>query len=96
MAIYSLDSDILSLYRRDDPEVKRRVALVPDEIVTTVINVEEAINGWYKMLRSATAPAALEQAYARLGPPSSSSPTSPCSTTPPRRWPGSTRSTPSG
>src|SRR5437763_13423972 len=68
MALYVLDTDILTLYRQGDPVVDLRVRSVvpPDEVVTTVITAEEQITGWYALLRQSTRPQDLEHAYARL------------------------------
>jgi tRNA(fMet)-specific endonuclease VapC len=67
MALYVLDTDILTLFRRGHPEVTRRVqAAIPTDIVTTVINAEEQLTGWYTAARRATKPAAIEHAYSRL------------------------------
>jgi predicted nucleic acid-binding protein len=68
MALYVLDTDILTLYRQGDPVVDLRVRSVvpPDEVVTTVITAEEQITGWYALLRQSTRPQDLEHAYTRL------------------------------
>lgn len=67
MALYILDTDILTLFRRGHPEVTRRVqAVASTDVVTTVITAEEQLTGWYTAARRATKPAAIEHAYSRL------------------------------
>lgn len=67
MALYILDTDILTLFRRGHPEVTRRVqAAAASDVVTTVITAEEQLTGWYTAARRATKPAAIEHAYGRL------------------------------
>ncbi len=67
MIHYILDTDILSLYRENHPEVSRRVdSCPPDEMAITVITVEEQLAGWYTYLRKATKPDDIARAYKGL------------------------------
>jgi tRNA(fMet)-specific endonuclease VapC len=65
--LYVLDTDILSLYEREDPVVTPRIdARRADEITTTVITVEEQLSGWYAMIRKAKRKDQIAHAYQRL------------------------------
>src|SRR5256885_17180682 len=67
MALYILDTDILTLFRRGHSEVTQRIQLAaPGEVVTTIITAEEQLTGWYTAARRATKPPAIEHAYKRL------------------------------
>jgi len=51
VALYLLDTDTLSLFRRQHPVVLRRVFThIGDEIGITVITIEEQIAGWQKLV----------------------------------------------
>jgi tRNA(fMet)-specific endonuclease VapC len=68
MALYILDTDTLTLLRANHPEVTRRVAAAaPNEVVTSVITVDEVLTGWYNLARGGTKPSAIERAYGQLG-----------------------------
>jgi tRNA(fMet)-specific endonuclease VapC len=67
MALYVIDTDILSLYHDGDILVCQRVnAHPPDELAITVITVEEQLSGWYAYLRRAKQPPEVERAYGEL------------------------------
>jgi tRNA(fMet)-specific endonuclease VapC len=67
MSLYVLDTDILTLYRRNHPVVVSRIdAQPPDELAITVMSVEEQLSGWYRMLRRARQPDKLAAAYEEL------------------------------
>jgi tRNA(fMet)-specific endonuclease VapC len=67
MALYVLDTDTLTLYRRGHPLVEPRVkAQPPGTVVPTVISAEEQLTGWYSLLRRVKRPDQLEHAYRRL------------------------------
>jgi len=67
MNLYVLDTDILSLYHKGHLMVRQRVAAHPlDELAITVITVDEAISGWYTMLRQAKQPPQTARAYQEL------------------------------
>lgn len=54
MSLYVLDTDILSLYQNNHPNVRLHVdAHHPQELTITVITVEEGLTGWYTVLRRA-------------------------------------------
>jgi tRNA(fMet)-specific endonuclease VapC len=54
MSLYVLDTDTLSLYQNNHPNVRPRVdAHPPQELAITVITVEEGLTGWYTVLRRA-------------------------------------------
>jgi tRNA(fMet)-specific endonuclease VapC len=67
MALYILDTDIVTLLHRGDPNVVARIAAhPPSDVVTTAITVEEQLSGWYTYLRQATRPSDIETGYTRL------------------------------
>ena len=67
MALYAFDTDTLSLLREGHSELERNVAAhAADEIVTTVITVEEYLTGWYSLVRQARRPDQVELAYKEL------------------------------
>ena len=52
MSLYVLDTDILSLYQGNHPNVCARVdARAAQALAITVITVEEGLSGWYTVLR---------------------------------------------
>ena len=54
MSLFVLDSDTLSLLEKGHATVSARVASHPAaEISVAVIVVEEALSGWYSMIRKA-------------------------------------------
>ena len=67
MSLYVLDTDILSLYRRNHPTVASRIrACPPQDLAITVITVDEQLTGWYSLARKAKLPAQIAHAYDRL------------------------------
>jgi|SRR5579883_2328218 len=67
MNLYILDTDILTLFREGQDSVCRHIASLPTEqIMTTVISVEEQLTGWYTLLRQVKHPSELAHAYNRL------------------------------
>jgi len=67
MIAYVLDSDILSLYQLGQIKVTRAIeSRLPDELSITVINVEEQLTGWYRLLRRVKRPDQLALAYQSL------------------------------
>ena len=54
MAVYLLDTDMFSLYRRGHPKVTWAVASRPlDDIILCTVTVEEQFSGWSGKARSA-------------------------------------------
>lgn len=68
MAQYVLDTDTVTLLRANHPEVGQRFASVipPDQVVTTVITLDEVLTGWYTFARRANRPAMIERGYREL------------------------------
>jgi tRNA(fMet)-specific endonuclease VapC len=67
MSLYVLDTDILSLYQSNHPNVRARVdARHSQELAVTVITVEEGLSGWYTALRRAKRSDQLPLLYERL------------------------------
>jgi tRNA(fMet)-specific endonuclease VapC len=67
MSLFIFDTDIMTLFREDDPRVCQQiVAHLSDDITTTVISVEEVLSGWYGFLRHAKQPPQIAQAYREL------------------------------
>ena len=57
MALFVLDTDILTLFERAHALVVSRVAEHdPAEIAVSVVTVEEQLSGWYTQLRQAKRP----------------------------------------
>ncbi len=67
MSLYVLDTDHVSLYQRNDPQVVSRIARMRyDEIAVTLITAEEQLRGWLKYIRRASTDERLVVAYSRL------------------------------
>jgi tRNA(fMet)-specific endonuclease VapC len=69
MTLSVVDTDILSLYQRNHPQVCTRIRLARQNnltIKTTVITVEEQYSGRLAQIRKAQNPQALISAYDRL------------------------------
>src|SRR5688572_8642913 len=67
MTRYVLDTDILTLLRRQHATVLQHVnAHPPADLAITVITVEEQLSGWYTQVRRAKRKDALAQAYQNL------------------------------
>jgi tRNA(fMet)-specific endonuclease VapC len=67
MSLFVLDSDTVSLLENGHVTVVARVASHPAaEISVAVIVVEEALSGWYSMIRKAKNPRQLALAYDEL------------------------------
>ncbi len=67
MNLFVLDTDILTLFQRNDATVMTRVSEhLADAIAISVVTVEEQLSGWYAQLRQAKAPEKLAWAYRRL------------------------------
>jgi tRNA(fMet)-specific endonuclease VapC len=67
MSLFVLDSDTLSLLEKGDANVSARMAShSAEEISVAVIVVEEALRGWYSMIRKAKNPRQLARAYDEL------------------------------
>ena len=63
MAIFLLDTDMLSLYQRDHAQVRTAVAShATDQLCVSTVTVEEQIGGWSSLARSAKDPQAEEHA----------------------------------
>jgi tRNA(fMet)-specific endonuclease VapC len=67
VSLFVLDSDIVSLLEKGDVTVASRIASHPaSEIAVPVIVVEEALSGWYTMIRKAKTPRQLALGYDEL------------------------------
>ena len=69
MTLYVMDTDILSLYQRNHPQVCEKIRLARQHnltIKTTVVTVEEQYGGRLAQIRKAQNPDALIAAYDRL------------------------------
>lgn len=67
MPLHVLDTDVLTLLRCGNDEVRRRaVAVPPDELAVTIVTVEESLTGWYSKIRRTRSDDALVRAYAWL------------------------------
>jgi tRNA(fMet)-specific endonuclease VapC len=64
---FVLDTDVLTLYQRGNPNVVRNAqSHPPDLLAVTIISVEEQLSGWYTELRRAKKTAQLAQVYERM------------------------------
>jgi tRNA(fMet)-specific endonuclease VapC len=69
MNLYVMDTDLLSLYQRDNPQLSNRISLARKNgiiIKTTAITVEEQYAGRLAQIRKAKTPKVLVAAYDRL------------------------------
>src|SRR5579862_8965015 len=67
MSLFVLDTDILTLFEREDATVAARITEHPPaEISISIVTVEEQLSGWYMQLRKAKSPERLAWAYRRL------------------------------
>jgi tRNA(fMet)-specific endonuclease VapC len=69
MTLYVLDTDLLSLYQRNHPQVCARIRLARQNALilkTTVVTVEEQYGGRLAQIRKAQTPETLVAAYDRL------------------------------
>lgn len=63
MSLFVLDTDLLSLYYRDDPIVVQRVdARPPTELAISILTVDEQLTGWYTLTRQARRPEEIARA----------------------------------
>ncbi len=67
MALYIFDTDHVSLFQYQHPQVTRRVKNTnPNEIAVTIITLEEQLYGRLNKIRRANKSTALVSAYAKL------------------------------
>jgi tRNA(fMet)-specific endonuclease VapC len=69
MTIYVIDTDLLSLYQRNHPQVSAKVRLARQNglgLTTTVVTVEEQYAGRLAQIRKSQTPETLIAAYSRL------------------------------
>lgn len=68
MSLYVLDTDIVSLFGRQNPVVMARVAAARQdhEVAVAAITVDESYAGWHARIRKARKPAEIAEAFAGL------------------------------
>ena len=67
MSLWILDTDHVSLFQRNHPQIVNRLEKVaPTDIAITVITLEEQIRGRFDMIRRAASPSELILAYQNL------------------------------
>jgi tRNA(fMet)-specific endonuclease VapC len=67
MSLYVLDTDIVSLFQHDHPQVCAAISRHSlHELAITVLTIEEQLSGWYKELRRARKPSTLAAIYQRM------------------------------
>lgn len=67
MTTFVFDTDTFSLYRRGNPDLLRRLKVLGgDTVCVSVFTVEEALSGWYGLLRRAKNDTELLTVYRRL------------------------------
>ena len=69
MTVYVIDTDILSLYQRNHPQVSAQIRLARQNglaLTTTIVTVEEQYAGRLAQIQKAKTPELLIAAYARL------------------------------
>lgn len=61
MAIFLFDTDMLSLYQRNHPQVQAAIhSHATDQLCVSTVTMEEQIGGWSALARSAKTPQAEE------------------------------------
>ena len=67
MSLYVLDTDRLTLWLRGQPRVcERLLTHHPAELCTSIVTIEEILNGWYTQIRRAKNDEQMARAYAAL------------------------------
>jgi tRNA(fMet)-specific endonuclease VapC len=67
MSLYILDTDTLTLSQQGHPQILHRMSShPPSEIATTILSVQEQLDGWYGHVKRAKTPKKLAQAYLRF------------------------------
>ena len=67
MSLFALDSDTISLLEKGHASILSRIAQIsPRDISIPVIVVEEALSGWYTMIRRAKTPRQMALGYEEL------------------------------
>jgi tRNA(fMet)-specific endonuclease VapC len=67
MSVFALDTDILSLWQHGHASVSQHVAAhAADELVITIITVQEQLDGWYLRLARAKHRKQIADIYQRL------------------------------
>jgi tRNA(fMet)-specific endonuclease VapC len=68
VSLYLLDTDVVSLFGRQNPTVMARVAAARQghEVAVTAITVDESYAGWHARIRKARKPAEIAEAFAGL------------------------------
>ncbi|MGB8698609.1 MAG: type II toxin-antitoxin system VapC family toxin [Thermosynechococcaceae cyanobacterium] len=67
MSLWILDTDHVSLFQRDHPQIVKQLAeAAPADISITIITLEEQIRGRFNMIRRAASPSELILAYRNL------------------------------
>jgi tRNA(fMet)-specific endonuclease VapC len=67
LSLWILDTDHVSLFQRNHPQIVNRLAKVaPTDIAITIITLEEQIRGRFNMTRRAVSPSELILAYQNL------------------------------
>ena len=64
MSLWDLDTDMLTLWLRDQETVAARVAVTPpQQLAMTIVTIEEVLRGWYTQVRRARDDQQLARAY---------------------------------
>lgn len=67
MSLYLLDSDSLTLFSDGHPQICHRVLNCPsNELAISIVCVEEALSGWYVLLRQGKKDEQIVNAYRRM------------------------------
>ena len=69
MSLYILDTDCFSLWQQNHPMMVQRVEVNAENLAVTIVTVEEAIRGWFNVIRQASEPSPADKlvlAYTRL------------------------------
>ena len=69
MSRYILDTDCFSLWQQNHPMMVQRVEVNAENLAVTIVTVEEAIRGWFKVIRKASEPSQADKlvwGYTRL------------------------------
>jgi tRNA(fMet)-specific endonuclease VapC len=67
MSLYILDTDILTLAQQSHPLVLQRVwSHAPSEVVTTILSIQEQLDGWHGHVNRARTAKKLAEVYKRF------------------------------
>jgi tRNA(fMet)-specific endonuclease VapC len=67
MSLFVFDTDMLTLAQWANPQVVRRIgSCLPSQLATTILSVQEQLDGWHGQIKRAKSPQKLAQIYQRF------------------------------